>query len=215
MKDKYNQSSRYDKRAKRKKTNIVLNGLIGLVILLIIVVSVIIFSGGNDNEAGSKNGVEKNEEQKGTNEEKQPVEEEETKNNEEEEKDDSETTDESKDEGNIDDEEIVTEGGSDSNVIRTIENPAWEPVGTTQTGEHPTAVYDSNSVDWDEMLNAITHATGLDKSSMTVNFLGNNGPNRSIGTVFSPGKEQMYRVYIEWVDGQGWKPTKVEELSSL
>ena len=23
---------------------------------------------------------------------------------------------------------------------------------------------------------------------------------------------QSYRVYIEWVDGEGWKPVKVEEL---
>lgn len=218
MNNDYNKSSRYDKRAKRKKTNIILNSLIGVVLLLIIVVSVIIFSGGNnndvnnatENEQADKNKVEQKDDQA----EDANAKDEANENADEENAPESKDTEEENKE-NVEDEAIVTEGGSDSNVVRTIENPAWEPVGTTQTGEHPSAVYDSSSADWDEMLNAITYATGLDKSSMTVYFLGNNGVNRSVGTVFSPGKEQIYRVYIEWVDGQGWKPTKVEELSSI
>jgi hypothetical protein len=49
---------------------------------------------------------------------------------------------------------------------------------------------------------------------MTVWYLGNNNgnPNSSIGTVSTKDKQQTYRVYIEWIDGQGWKPTKVEKL---
>ena len=28
-------------------------------------------------------------------------------------------------------------------------------------------------------------------------------------------KEKKYRVSIEWIDGQGWKPVKLEVLNSL
>jgi len=52
---------------------------------------------------------------------------------------------------------------------------------------------------------------------MVVWFLGNNNKdqNKSIGTVSTTDKSQKYRVYIEWVDGGGWKPTKVEEINDL
>ncbi|MDP4171367.1 MAG: YrrS family protein, partial [Bacillota bacterium] len=110
--------------------------------------------------------------------------------------------------------EVVSDGGSTSNVAKTIENPDWKPVGTSQTGKHA-AVYDSNSVDWQEMLNAISAATGVARDNMTVWRIGSNqkDPNHSIATISSKDDKKPYRVYIEWVDGQGWKPTKVEELS--
>ncbi|EAR63631.1 hypothetical protein B14911_06818, partial [Bacillus sp. NRRL B-14911] len=91
-------------------------------------------------------------------------------------------------------------------------NPSWQPVGTSQTGEH-TAVYEG--VDWNEMVQAITYATGIPESNMTIWFLGNNGPNQSVGTVSTKDQQEKYRVYIEWVDGQGWKPVKMEELNSV
>lgn len=225
-----NDSSRYDKRSKRKKTNIILNGLIGVVILLIIVVGTIIFSGGKEEDqladSAANEEVNKAETSKENNSDEKDVatdeesqkdgsEEEENKNNEEN-KDESteESNEEEKNEEEVKEEEIVTEGGSSADVKRTVENPAWQPVGTVQD-EHPTAVYDQSHVDWDEMLRAITYATGLDRSAMTVYFLGNDGVNRSVGTVASPNKDEMYRVYIEWVDGKGWKPTKVEELNNI
>jgi hypothetical protein len=94
------------------------------------------------------------------------------------------------------------------------ENPSWKPVGTSQSGEH-TAVYDKGSADWQEMLNAISYATGLDQGNMTVYWLGRDKstPNGSFSTVASKDNKQKYNVYIQWVDGQGWKPTKVEDIS--
>ena len=114
------------------------------------------------------------------------------------------------DKENIKDEEVVSEGGNNPDVKATIVNPAWEPVGTTQTGDHPSGVY--GGVDWDEMVQSITYATGIDQSNMTILFLGNNGTNKSVGTIKQKDTGQEYRVYIEWVDGEGWKPTSVEEL---
>lgn len=110
--------------------------------------------------------------------------------------------------------EVVTEGDGDSNAQKVTENSSWQPVGTSQTGQH-TAVYDKGSADWQEMLNAISYATGLEQDNMTVYWLGRDKstPNGSFSTVASKDNKQKYNVYIQWVDGQGWKPTKVEKLA--
>ncbi|KQL20611.1 YrrS family protein [Cytobacillus solani] len=226
--DSSSRESRSELRGKRRKTNLVLNMLIGLVILLIIFVSVKIFFGGNDENAAEKEQkIESKQDEK-------DIDTEENKNsaideNKDEKQTESETenTDESEEnsadteaDDEIDpipaneEEEVVTEGGSNGNVKKTIENPSWNPIGTTQTGEHY-AVYDKESVDWAEMLQAISYATGVDQSNMNVWFLGNNGFNKSVGTITTKDQKQIYRVYIDWVDGQGWKPTKVEELNKV
>ncbi|CAM3703532.1 YrrS family protein [Cytobacillus oceanisediminis] len=218
--------SRLGKREKRKKTNIILNSLIALVILLIIVVSAKIFFGGNNDEAlqtdeqtASENEIKENEnktdDQAGDLEQEKEDEEEIEKAREgeeqaAEEKEEAEKAEEESEE----DEKVVTEGGSSPDVEKTIENPAWEPVGTSQSGEH-TAVYDQSAVDWQEMLQAISYATGVDQGNMTVWFLGNNGPNKSVGTISTKDQSEKYRVYIDWVDGQGWKPVKVEVLNEI
>nr|WP_276537506.1 DUF1510 family protein [Bacillus infantis] len=119
---------------------------------------------------------------------------------------------EAEEDQDIEEDAEVTDGGSAPDVEKTIVNPSWQPVGTSQTGEH-TAVYEG--VDWNEMVQAITYATGIPESNMTIWFLGNNGPNQSVGTVSTKDQQEKYRVYIEWVDGQGWKPVKMEELNSI
>lgn len=213
------QQSRFNQRSKRRKTNLILNGLIGIVLVLIIVVSGVIFLGNDDKATTEK-------EQEQSVEASNEVKEGEVSSNEETARSDSETNEddsstvssssneESSEEAssNENEEAIVTEGGADSNVVRTIVNPNWEPVGTSQTGEH-TNVY--SGVDWDEMVSAIEYATGLSEDNMTIKFLGNDGHNKSKGTVFSKDRTQIYRVSIEWVDGKGWKPTLVEELASI
>lgn len=107
---------------------------------------------------------------------------------------------------------IVTEGEPDSEVEKVIQNPNWEPIGTEQTGEH-VATYDQESIDWKEMERAIRYATGVPLEDMTILWLGNNGsPQDAVGTIQRKSDKTKYRVYITWVDGQGWKPTKVEVL---
>lgn len=218
----YTRSSRYERRTKNKKANVVLNSLIGVVLLLIIIVSATIFFGGNDKKvsqeeeqvAGEQELKEDEEEEQVVEEEEEPVEKEnESVNN---------TPVETEDEGEVvdgpgevdDAEAVVTEGGSSPEVIRTMVNPAWKPVGTVQEGEHSNN-YDRNGVDWNEMVEAISYATGLSPDNMTIHFLGNNGHNKSVGTVYTKNKSEIYRVYIDWVNGEGWKPSMVEELSAV
>jgi cytoskeletal protein RodZ len=213
------QQSRFNQRSKRRKTNLILNGLIGIVLVLIIVVSGVIFLGNDDKATTEKEQEQSIEASNDVNVEEESSEEvTEGADSEMDEgdssSDSSSLSEESSEEASSNDNEetIVTEGGADSNVVRTIVNPNWEPVGTSQTGEH-TSVY--SGVDWDEMVSAIEYATGLSEDNMTIKFLGNDGHNKSKGTVFSKDRTQIYRVSIEWVDGEGWKPTLVEELASI
>ncbi len=226
--DSSSRESRSELRGKHRKTNFILNMLIGLVILLIIFVSVKIFFGDNDENAAEKEQqIESKQDEKNINKEEKKnsaidenKDEQEAESETESIKESEETAANTEDENEInpvpanEEEAVVTEGGSSGNVKKTIENPSWKPIGTTQTGDHY-AVYDKESVDWAEMLQAISYATGVDQSNMSVWFLGNNGFNKSVGTITTKDQKQVYRVYIDWVDGQGWKPTKVEELHEV
>ncbi|MFF2447649.1 YrrS family protein [Neobacillus sp. NPDC058068] len=224
MSNDFNSNSRSGYRAKRKKTNIVLNGLIIVVLLLIIFVAYNIFASGNDKAAPKKESPKTAQNDTEHKEVKDKKKDEDVKKEEDTKKDDSssddttagdqpseETTTPEKPD---DSQAVVSGGGTSSNVLKTIENPSWKPVGTSQTGNH-TPVY--SGTDWEEMKNAISYATGLDPSNMTVFWLGSDKSttNASIGTVHSKDKTQKYKVYIKWVDGQGWMPTKVEELAEL
>lgn len=223
MSNDFHSNSRSNYRAKRKKTNIILNSLIVIVLLLIIFVAYSIFASGGDKAATKKDPakLEQTTPSKNSGNTDKPKDEQ-----------TSEGTDKSGDDGQNDDsagndpetepssgedsQPVITEGSGDSNVLKTIENPAWKPVGTLQTGPH-TAVYDGTSTDWQEMLNAISYATGLEQSNMIVHFLGRDKTqeNASVGTVYSRDKAEIYKVYIRWVDGAGWQPTKVEELAAV
>jgi cytoskeletal protein RodZ len=220
MSNDFQSGSRSTYRAKRKKTNLILNSLIVIVLALIFFVAYTIFLSGDDKAAPKEEQTktaanEASEKEDKNTEDKTPVEETEKDSGSE------ESTDEESEEATApkqedDSQAVITEGDGSSNVLRTIENPAWKPVGTVQTGEHA-PVYDSSSVDWQEMLKAISYATGLDESNMTVYWLGSDktSGNGTFSTVASKDKTQKYNVYLQWVDGEGWKPIKVEELSAI
>lgn len=219
MSNDFQSGSRSGYRAKRKKTNIILNSLIVIVLALIFFVAYTIFLSGDDKAAPEK------EDTKTANQASEKEDKDTEKNDAaqetEEDTDTEEVTDEESEEAAAPEQEddsqaVITEGDGTTNVVRTIENPAWKPVGTVQTGEH-TPVYDKSHVDWQEMLKAISYATGLEESNMTLYWLGRDKTTGagSFSTVASKDKQQKYNVYLEWVDGEGWKPVKVEELSVI
>ncbi|MCP8967257.1 YrrS family protein [Ectobacillus ponti] len=98
-----------------------------------------------------------------------------------------------------------------SDAVRAYTNAAWQPIGTSQSGPHETK-YDSASQDWKEMLQAVSYALSTPVDNMVVLHLGNNGPDKAKAFIQTRDKKQKYRVYIEWVDQAGWKPTLVEDL---
>ncbi|MEJ9229088.1 YrrS family protein [Peribacillus butanolivorans] len=109
---------------------------------------------------------------------------------------------------------VEVDGSGDGNVATTYTSESWKPVGTEQSGKHTTS-FQKNSVDWNEMSKAIAHGAGIDQGNMRLWWLQNGGsPNTAIGTVSEGDNPKTFRVYIEWVDGSGWKPVKVEELKT-
>ncbi|RAK17343.1 uncharacterized protein DUF1510 [Anoxybacillus vitaminiphilus] len=203
------QGARYEQRAKRRKVNRILNTLIGFVFALILFFGwQLIFSNGNEREAANDSADVKKEE---------TVEQEEIENKESvnvEFNDNAENGNKEEKEEVVEDENeevTVIEGDPNSNIIQEIVNPSWQPIGTTQSEPHVTT-FDKNSVDWKEMIDAISYATRLSPSEMIVWFIGNNGPNKAVATISTKDKKQHYKVYIEWVEQQGWKPTKVQQL---
>ena len=199
-------SSRFAKRSKQRKVNRLLNTFIAIVFALIL------FFGWKWLFANDRSVKE-------TNASPQPVQVEvetnEPSNDEQPSGEQpSETETETNEQPNDNVEETVVDDPN-SNVIREIVNPSWQPIGTTQSEPHVTQ-YDKNSVDWKEMLDAISYATGIPSSDLIVWFIGNGGsPNHAVATVSKKDKTEHYKVFIEWVTDEGWKPTKVQQLKEI
>ncbi|OIU70656.1 YrrS family protein [Rossellomorea aquimaris] len=226
---KYN--SRLDRRSKNK-TNTVLNIAIAVVVLLIVVVGATILTGNgsdkdkastsvensdkttteNSADKDSKTKEKKEDDSVSMNEESNESEDKKEKEKDKNKEEEKEDTPEEKKSVALDDSDAQVEEGTEPNVEKTIVHPDWQPVGTEQSGEHVSS-YETGSVDWQEKEKALSYATGIPQDNMTVWFIeGNGGPQKSIGTVTEKGGATAYRVYLQWVDGQGWQPTKVEEL---
>ncbi|OLN23431.1 hypothetical protein BTO30_05575 [Domibacillus antri] len=190
-------TSRAERKTKRRKTNRILNTAIAVVVLLIIIVGFTIFAGGNDEEPAAP-------------EETKPAEEQTADVPDEVEEENPAETEEPVEE-KAEEVRVVTEG-TEPNVEQDIVDPNWKGVGTTQSGPH-TSSFDTGSTDWQEKVNALSYATGIPVDNMTVWYISGNGQHGAIGTV-SPKNDQndAYRVFIEWVDGEGWKPVKVQKL---
>ncbi|MDM5228437.1 YrrS family protein [Cytobacillus sp. NJ13] len=87
----------------------------------------------------------------------------------------------------------------------------WPSVPTSQEN-HTRVTFDEGSQDWEEMTTAISKGAGLSKNDMILWWVGGNGTNSVIATVTNKAQTDNYRVYVSWVDGAGYKPTKVEVL---
>lgn len=194
-------NSRLDLREKKRKINRIYNISITVVCVLIVIVVSTIFTGnGVEKTSTETTQLNPDTDKKNTN------------------RNDTESTN-SKNEEVIKDKEASTEpelvkveGSGDKNVLNTYTSESWKPVGTEQTGVHAIS-YEKGSTDWNEMTKAIAYGAGIDEASMHLWWLSNGGtPATAIGTVSAGNNPQSYRVYIEWVDGAGWKPIKVEEL---
>lgn len=113
------------------------------------------------------------------------------------------------------DETIVVTENEDAVVKEVHTNEAWPVYPTQQTGPH-TSTYQKGHIDYKEKLAAIFSVVDLKLEESIVLNVGNNGSASSaIAVVTSMDRTQMYRVSIEWVEGQGWKPVKLEVLNTV
>ncbi|MCM3673319.1 DUF1510 family protein [Peribacillus simplex] len=229
--------SRFNQRDQKRKVNKIYNIAITIVSILIVIVAVTIFlsDDGTESKKATTEPKQIAETDKGKEVDKPAGKEEEMDSEKEDavgdseateedaEKEDSKATDEDAEEKAEDDadpekagdaELVEVEGSGDGNVAATYTSEGWKPVGTEQSGEHTTS-FEKGSVDWNEMSKAIASGAGIDEGSMKLWWLQNGGsPTTAIGTVSEGDNPKTFRVYIEWVDGSGWKPVKVEELKT-
>lgn len=219
--------SRLNRKKGLSRTNTIMNILIAVVVILIIITASFIFFGGDsENKVVDKDSPSSEETKDEVTNDKET---EKTDANEDDssgdgkdnEDKDSENEEEDstleEDESESDDEPgVVTyESSDDAFVTETIINTGWKPIGTKQTGEH-TSVYQKDTIDWNEKLDAIAYATGLPVDSMRVLWMKNGGgPQKSIGIVSSSDESEKYRVHLEWIDEEGWQPTKMDVLNTL
>ena len=222
-------ASRSNRPKKPKNMNKLLNILIGVVVLLIVITAGFIFLGnGDENDSASEKRSEETASNAETSDSQDEATDAEDENTESEpeigaeeipaEDDENGSTDEGSEDSSTEEtpEGSVTTMPSDDPIVsESIVNPAWEPIGTSQSGEH-VSIYKEGHVDWNEKVQALAYATGLSSDNMIVWRIENGGsPQKSIGVVTSGNKEEKYRVYLQWVDGEGWKPEKLETLKTL
>jgi len=103
---------------------------------------------------------------------------------------------------------------TDENVAKAYTGD-WEPIGTSQTGEHSATDYTDGSADRIEIKQAVATATGISADNMIEWWIGNAGDQQVTATVSDTQKEKIARVQLKWVDGEGWQVTLVEELNEI
>lgn len=128
----------------------------------------------------------------------------------EDEAEENEEQEESGDYGNIETEPAEPSGEQ----VTDAYTGNWPPIGTEQEGPHTTD-YTDDSQDRIEIARAAAMVTGLDEESMNTNWVGNDGEQQVFTVVSSSDYSEVYRVFLSWVDGEGWQPTKVEELNEV
>ncbi|KGR90729.1 hypothetical protein CD30_10235 [Ureibacillus massiliensis 4400831 = CIP 108448 = CCUG 49529] len=104
---------------------------------------------------------------------------------------------------------------SDPLVLEEIIDPNWQVTPTSQTGEHVSA-YETGHIDYEEKLVTIRNAVNLTEGNVIYWSVKNNGSSDSaISVISSKDQAEKYRVTIQWIANQGWKPVKVEKLKQI
>ncbi|WP_159462193.1 YrrS family protein [Halobacillus sp. Marseille-P3879] len=220
-------TNRFEKRNRTKKLMAALGA--AAVILVLVYIGLFTFTGGTGPESENTATESANEEENKENDSNQESEDNnndnsqelEVKENEEEkdseedsnEEDSSEEEENSNDEEESSEEDRQVEESSDENVDRVITED-WEPIGTEQdtSGDH-TTTYQQGSQDWEEVIKAARVATGLNSEEIIEWRVENAGDGQVHAVISNQSQDPVYRVLIEWVDGEGYRPIQVEELN--
>ncbi len=221
MRDNFSSSSRYERTKKNKKQSLILNILIGVVFIGILAVGVSMLIGDDEsateqsNQENSASVSDPNGQSDDTsndeNTDKQATGDEDSKENE-----DKTNSESQEDEPSVKEEDSSDSSSEDQEGYKTYKDETagpdgdWEPVGTVQEGAHQSS-FEKGTTDWKEKEKALQYATGLSPDEIEYWWIGNGGsPTTSKGIVSTAAeKDNPYVVMLEWVEGEGWKPTSV------
>ncbi|WP_225743992.1 YrrS family protein [Marinilactibacillus sp. Marseille-P9653] len=108
----------------------------------------------------------------------------------------------------------VEEVESDDPLVEEATTGNWSPIGTSQTGEHTTD-FSTGSQDRTEISEAVRSVTGLSAGNMTEWWVGGNGPSQVTVTASTNDQSEVYRVFLQFVEEEGWQPTRIEKLTAV
>lgn len=205
---KNTRSNKYDKERKTVKILTFAVVIAALIVIILLVMS--LFSGGDKPQevaTESSNMVIKNSEESAQSEAQSSESSSESNSESESSESESSESEESEESESVETEEAEP---SDENVAEAYTGD-WKPVETEQEGEHTTDFTDG-SQDRTEIKSAAAVATGLNESDMIEWWVENGGEGQVVATISDSAQTKTYRVYLSWVDDQGWQPTKVEQL---
>ena len=203
-------------RSKKNKVDKILNILIAIVSILIVLNVVTIFSDKDNEKEQAKELVGKQNVNKN-------AEMEDTKNTEtnsgknvasaQEIDSDESGTQAGTDSDATTDSKVIVQESNDPTVAEVIVNPEWKVTPTKQKGEHVSA-YEKGHPDYEEKLATFRQAVGLEENNIIYWSVKNGGnADSSVAVVSTGDKTENYRIHIQWLQNEGWKPVKVEKLN--
>ncbi len=202
-----NLRSRSNRRRKKRKNNRNLMIFLALVFLfLTILLSLIVLNKNVDSEVEQEEATQEEVTEDETESDKDTNENDEDEDKEEENDKDDENEEESSDSV----EELDPDEIEDSNVEKAVVGE-WSPIGTSQKGSHTTN-YSNGSQDRIEIKKAVSAVTKIDEGNMIEWRVENGDDQNVIATVSDDNETEYYRVYLTWVDDQGWQVNKLEDL---
>ncbi|MEI3596611.1 MULTISPECIES: YrrS family protein [unclassified Oceanobacillus] len=219
-------NSRMDKFEKRRRNTKFINYFLTIAAVLVLFLIGAWIFGGNDKKASDDNEGSTSEEDSfflETEDENEKPDDEEA--NGKEDSDDSEVDedDRNKDEEDESVDENESEENDDYDEIETVETEPsdddvaeavmgnWPPIGTEQTGPHTTN-YEDGSADRIEIKRAASKVTGIPEDDLIEVWIGNGGDQKVVATVSNRAQTEKYRIFMSWIDEEGWQPTKLETL---
>ncbi|WP_406944439.1 DUF1510 family protein [Halobacillus sp. SY10] len=223
----YSRSGRYEKKRRGTK---MLTWLVGAgSVFMVLLIGLLVFGGEDQKgQAQETESQEVTKEDQGQNEDSQAEADENTDKNDKDEKDKSgEDTEEESDKQQVsiekfeelkpieDEKGLKIEKSDDPNVERVITKD-WPVIPTEMetNGEHG-ITYQSGTQDYNELKQAIRSAVGLSEDNIIYWDVSNRGhPQKAKATVSDKNKTGYLRVHIDWIDGQGYKPVRLEVLKN-
>ncbi|GEN50731.1 YrrS family protein [Alkalibacterium pelagium] len=142
--------------------------------------------------------------------EEEPAEEDQNGNGEE------EATDTDEEPGDDSDDETAeeTEDETEEDEEDTSDETSFEVTEDAPLDESHNTNYSEGSSDRVAIANAVSSVTGLNQSDMITWRVGNNGPGQVFAVMSDSGRNDVYRVLLQFGDGQ-WHVTSVEELAEV
>ncbi|SEO33814.1 Protein of unknown function [Amphibacillus marinus] len=106
--------------------------------------------------------------------------------------------------------EFIDPDETDSN-IEFAYTSEWSPIPTEQSEPYEFS-WDQSAQDWQEMMQAAELASGVSTDEMYYLWVSGNGTQSVIATFSNNTMDEHFRVYLTWIENQGWQPEHVDML---